>query len=140
MTINDVIHGIMAALKQHFPNIKIYGEEIQEGFQAPCFFVKVFPVSHMRERGRRYLRSHAVDIHYFPATTYANNEMHDMAESLYETMEYIMADNQTCRATEMNHEIIDGVLHFYVQYNFHMIRDIEEALLMQNLIQEGNIK
>jgi hypothetical protein len=140
VTINDVVQSIIAALKQHFPNIKRYGEEIKEGFQAPCFFIKVFPVSHTREQGRRYLRSHSVDIHYFPATAYANNEMHDMAEKLYEAMEYVAVNGQICRATEMNHEIIDGVLHFYAQYNFHMMREAEEEPVMQDLTQEGYVK
>lgn len=140
ITVNDVRRGVIATLKQNFPNIKIYGEEIKGGFQEPCFFVKVFPVSHIREQGRRYLRAHSLDIHYFPATEYANEEMHDIAEQLYNVMEYITVTGQLCRGTNMRHEIVDGVLHFFVNYDFHVWREAPEEIKMQTLDEEGYIK
>ena len=140
VTVNDVRRGVMNALKQRFPTVKIYGEEIAQGFEPPAFFVKLFPVSHTREVGRRYLRAHSFDVHYFPGSKYENEEMHDVAEQLYDALEYIDATGTKYRGARMNHEIVDGVLHFFVDYDFHVMRPVPDVPKMQTLEQEGWIK
>ncbi|MEG6521135.1 phage tail terminator family protein [Desulfotomaculum sp. 1211_IL3151] len=135
--VNDVREAVIAALNQHFPDIEIYGEEIKQGFEEPCFFVKLFPVAQDREFGRRYKRYHSFDIHYFAAT---NEDMHVMAERLYEHMEYIKVSGGTARGKKLRHEIVDGVLHFFVDYDFHIIREKQPYPKMQELEQEGYIK
>lgn len=137
ITVNDVRRGVMAALKKRFPGIKVYGEEIKQGLTAPCFFVKLFPVAQDREVGRRYKRMHAFDIHYFGNS---NDDMHDTAESLYDCMEYIEINRSTFRGVKMRHEIVDDVLHFFVDYDFHVMRQKPKAVKMQTLKQEGYIK
>lgn len=141
ITVNKVRNSVISALSNHFPNIKIYGEEIKQGFSEPCFFVKLFPVSQNREVGRRYKRYHTFDIHYFPESELdANDEMQDIAESLYDRMEYVETDNGLMRGHGMKHEIINGVLHFSVDYDFHVLRERRPAIKMQTLEQEGYIK
>lgn len=141
ITINDVRDSVIAALKKHFPTMTIYGEEIKQGFKVPCFFVKLFPVSQNREVGRRYKRFHSFDIHYFPKSkTDANEEMQDMAEQLFEKMEFIEVGDDLCRGSNMNSEIIDGVLHFFVDLDFHVMRQAQEEMKMQTLKQEGYIR
>ena len=119
ITVNIVKDGVISTLKQRFPNTKIYGEEIKQGFRAPCFFVKLFPVSQRQVVGRRYKRFHSFDIHYFGES---NEEMHDIADQLYDRMEYIPVNEDLLRGTKMNHEIVDGVLHFFVNYDFHIYK------------------
>ena len=137
VSVNDVIHAVMAALKQNYPDIKIYGDEIKQGFQEPCFFVKVFPVEHIRELGERYLRAHSFDIHYFADSA---EDQHVMAEQLYEKLEYISLLNGVCRGSNLKHEIVDGVLHFFISYDFHVLKEKVEGIKMQTLSQEGGIK
>ncbi|WP_273483615.1 phage tail terminator family protein [Desulforamulus ruminis] len=135
--VNDVREAVITALGQYFPDIDIYGEEIRQGFKEPCFFVKLFPVSQNREFGRRYRRNHAFDIHYFDAT---NEALHAMAEQLYQRMEYIQLSGQTIRGTGLHHEIVDGVVHFFVSYDFHVMREKASIPKMQELEQEGYLK
>src|SRR5690625_3611513 len=116
ITINDVRYAVNAKLDEQFPNIPIRGEEIKQGLIEPCFFVKLFPVAQDREVDKRYRRYHSFDIHYFPATLYANDEMHEVAEQLYDCMEYIETVSGLIRGRNIRHEIIDSVLHFFVQY------------------------
>lgn len=136
----------MVALDTHFPNMRIYGEEIRQGFQEPCFFVKLFPVQQDREFGRRYKRMHSFDIHFFPAEAgideeeKSNLDMHDMAEKLYDRLEYIQVHDGLIRGYKMRHEIMDGVLHFFVDYDFHLLRPHPTLPKMQELEQEGHVK
>lgn len=38
--INDLRIGINQTLDKEFPNINIYGEEIKQGFEEPCFLLR----------------------------------------------------------------------------------------------------
>lgn len=134
VTVNDIRNGVISALKQQFP-MKIYGEEIKQGFTKPCFFVKLFPVEHSREVDRRYLRVHSFDIHYFGTS---NEDMHDTAESLYDILEYITVTDGLCRGKSMKHEIVDETLHFFVDYDFHVMRQKVAEPKMQTM--EANVK
>jgi len=141
VTFLDVRTGLLKALAQAFPDIDRYGEEIKQGLEAPCFFVKLFPVSQEREFGRRYKRFHSFDIHYFPKSeTRPNEESHALAEQLYDQLEYIEVNNGLCRGTKMKHEIVDEVLHFFVTYDFHVLRSKTAVPKMQTLEQEEYIK
>lgn len=139
ITINLVRDSVISALDQNFPEVPIYGEEIKQGFNEPCFFVKLFPVSQDQLLGRRYQRKHSFDIHYFAGS---NEELHDMAEQLYDKMELvpILSTGGHMRGTQMRHEITDRVLHFFVDYNFHVFREVEPDPVMQTMEQEGHIR
>lgn len=140
ITVNDVLNGVTQALAEHFPDIPRYGEEIEQGVEPPFFFVKLFPATQTRELGRRYYRIHAFDIHYFPDPAQEINEAaNDMAEKLYGMLEYLPVGSELCRGSQMRHEIAEGVMHFFVNYNFHVRRSIPETTKMQKFDQEVGI-
>lgn len=140
ITVNDVRRAVMSELAARFPDTRVYGEKSAQGFVAPAFFVFMFPVYHTQELGRRYLRRHSFDVHYFPAGDYENDEMHDVAEQLYDVLEIINANGKPIRGTAMRHEIVDGVLHFFVDYSFHVRRELPEVPKMADMEQEGLLK
>mgnify|MGYP001199617692 CR=1 FL=1 len=136
---NDIRTAVMLRLNERFPNIKRYGEEIRKGFEEPCFFVKMLSASQTQELGTRYIRTHSFDIHYFPRDR-SNEEAHEVAEKLYDVLELIEYDGVLYRGTGMNHEIVDGVLHFFVDYSFRVRREVPEPPKMGSLEQEGSLK
>lgn len=140
ITVNDVRRAVMSALAARFPDTRVYGERNEQGFVAPAFFVFMFPVFHTKELDRRYLRTHSFDIHYFPAGEYVNDEMHDVAEQLYDTLEIINVKGKPSRGTAMRHEIVDGVLHFFVDYTFHVVRPKPDDPKMRELDVEGALR
>ncbi|GIQ70761.1 hypothetical protein DUZ99_02010 [Xylanibacillus composti] len=139
VTYNDVRQGVFARLQQKFPEVARYGEEIKQGLKPPCFFVKLFPGQQDREVGRRYIRYHSFDIHYF-AMDDRNEAMHAMAEQLYDVMEYIIINGNLTRGRSMRHEIVDRVLHFFVDYDFHVMRSAPDEPLMEELEQKERLK
>ena len=62
-----------------------------------------------------------------------------MAEQLYDCLEYIQIAGGNCCGRRMRHEIIDGVLHFFVDYDFHVLRERPEEPKMQDLHVEGRL-
>lgn len=136
VTSNDVRDGVFAALKERFPSIKRYGEEIKQGLTAPCFFVKLLSASHEKEVDRRYMRSHPFDVHYFATS---NEDAHGMADHLYDCLERVQFAGGSCSGRRMRQEVIDGVLHFFVDYDFHVMRERPEEPKMQDLQVEGRL-
>lgn len=132
--------GLITKLSNIFPNIKIYGEAIEQCFKEPCFFVLQLSLQHTKELNRRYHRAYPFDVHYFPSSAYPNDECHKVADKLYDQLEYIEVEGNLYRGTGMNHEVIDGVLHFFVDYNFHLFRKAPETVKMQTMTQEGYLK
>src|SRR5690606_23225390 len=139
VTINDIRTAVFHQLAERFPDIKRYGEEIRQGFEEPCFFVKLLNASQTKELHPRYMRTHSFDIHYFPRNG-ENADAHDMAEQLYDALEMIEYNGAKYRGIGMNHEIVDGVLHFFVDYNFRVRRVTPDEPKMGDIEQEGYLK
>ncbi|MFN1809005.1 DUF6838 family protein, partial [Clostridioides difficile] len=59
---------------------------------------------------------------YFPRSEAKNFEINEIAEMLLEELEYIEINGDLVRGTNMNFEIIDNVLHFFVDYNYFTIK------------------
>lgn len=141
MTLTDVADGVRTALAGLYPSISRYGEE-DSALEAPCFFVKQLPSSQDRLTGRRYLRRQSFDVHYFPdpGGVGEGEGMLEVAERLYEGLEQIMANGIPVRGSDTRHEIVAGVLHFFVSYRMHMLRELAPATPMNELDQEVGLK
>ncbi len=144
VTIDDVRKGISKKINtfRDKTTTVLYSEEIPQNFKEPCFFIKEIRVNQNRELGNRYKRGHFYDIHYFPNPTNnkKNAEMREMAEALYDQMEYIDVGGGLTMAQDMNHEIAGDVLHFFVRYPIHLYKETEPIPKMENLEYEGSVK
>lgn len=123
-------------MDKEFPNINIYNERIEQDFEEPCFFIKVLSSGQDKELNIRYKKNILFDIHYFSDREDLNNDYNDMVEKLYEVLEYVKVNNSLYRSSKMTHEVIDGVLHFMLQFNYHVLKEIEEVPKMNKLKQE----
>lgn len=143
ITIDDIRKGIMRKINT-FRDVdtKIYGESIEQNFKEPCFFIKELRSNQNRELGNRYKRSHSYDVHYFPDpdSNSKNQDMREVAELLYDQLEYIEVNSKLIMGQEMDHQIIDGVLHLFVKYPFYVFKEMNSIPTMETLYQEGGIK
>jgi len=139
VTINDVRNAVHTALNSAFPDIPVIGEEIRQDPIPPCFFVKLHESGHIQELGRRFYRYHPFDVRYF-APDGNNDAMYDMAERLTEALQWIQAAGRPVRGTGMRFEIVDGVLHFFVEYHFHVWAPKQDGPAMQTLNFKEGVK
>lgn len=140
--INKIIDGISIKLNQVFGDgVKIYSEDVKQGLNEPCFFIAVLNPSQVNVIGNRYFRQHPFDIHYFPAVRDNNNEPQGMASDLYEALETItLIDGDLVRGTKMNHEVVDGVLHFFVNFDMYVKKVVVPEESMEVVDHETNVK
>lgn len=125
--INKLITGICEALNAEFGDeYSIYTEAVEQGLTVPCFFVMCANISHELYRGRRYLRKNQMCVQYFPSEHDRQNECVDILERLFSSLEYITIDGDLQRGDGMRAEFEDGMMSFFINYDFFMDRPSEE--------------
>ena len=138
--LDKIVDGISVQLNSAFGDeFKIYTEQIKQGLKPPCFFIQLVNPMNIKLVGGRYIRQNLFDIHYFPASAEPNAECYNVQDVLYLAMEYITADGDLIRGINMRGEFVDGVLHFFVNYNM-VIRKIEELTFMELMQLNLNTK
>lgn len=133
--INDIINGIAIKLNEVFGSgYKIYKENIKQGLKEPCFSIVHIETMDRAKLPNRYLRENSFDIHYFPKSTdNPKSEMYSVAEKLLIELEYITVLDNLCRGAKMRYEIVDGVLHFFVNYDLFVKKQIIDGEYMEEL-------
>ena len=130
---NAIIDGISIALSACFGDrYEMHAEEIKQDLEEPCFFIACLNPSHDLFLGRRYFRGNSFCIQYFPESEHAQRECLDVAESMTECLEVISADGVQIRGTKMKYEVIDEVLHFFVNYDYFAYKT-EDSISMEEI-------
>lgn len=126
VSINDIRIAIQQALDNAYPNIEIYSENIKQGFEVPCFFVKLISSNQDKQLNNRYKQSLLFDVHYFSDKEEdLNKDCLDVADNLYKVLEYVVVNGHKYRSLKMNHKVVDGVLHFMMKFNYNILKVIE---------------
>ncbi|AZK44776.1 phage tail terminator family protein [Paenibacillus lentus] len=133
--LNKLSESIALKLNHEFgDDYKIYTESVKQGLKEPCFFIFLLTSSQRQVIGKRYFREHPFDIHYFPKSKEdKNEEILDVLDRLNDALEYITMDGDLLRGTNIHHEVIDDVLHFFVNYNLHVYKEKDTADFMESL-------
>lgn len=135
--VNKIITGISQKLDSEFNSVsdyyEIYTEEVKQDFQEPCFFITLLSLDQSQIVGNRYSRVQPFDIHYFPSTPDINTEINEVEGRLMDMLDYITVDGNLIRGTKMKAETVDSVLHFFVNYNMHVIKEVVKEESMGSL-------
>lgn len=139
--INAVIGGISNALFAAFgERYEIFDDEIKQDLKEPCFFIACINPACRLFPGKRYFRTNNFCVHYFPETDTKKRECMDVAERMLECLEVITADGTKIRGTKMKYEVVDGVLHFFVNYDCFMYRVEQQTAVMEKVKLHTNAK
>ena len=140
--INSIIEAISTKLYTEF-ECKIHMEEIKQGLVEPCFFLKCLNPKVDHYFWNRYKRNNQFVIQYFPEHKNAyDRECNDIAEWMLWNLEYITIADETTpiRASGMNYEIVDGVLNFFINYDFFVDRVVDVDNEMETMTDEEGAK
>ncbi len=120
--LNNIIDGISIKLDKTFgESYTIYSEDVEQGINEPCFYCSFKSKQSILSKWQD-IKKNSFDVHYFPKSNDKSFEINEIAEMLLEELEYIEIDGDLVRGTNMNFEIIDNVLHFFVDYNYFTIK------------------
>ena len=122
--INTIIESISISFLTEFGDrYKIYREEDKQGLEKPCFFIACVNSTNKLFLGKRYFRSNQFWIQYFPEQESEwRKECYTIAEHIFVCLEYITVDGSLVMGTKMKYELIDGILHFFVNYDHNFAK------------------
>lgn len=143
--INSIIEAISVSLNEEFGDeYEIHMEEIKQGLKEPCFFIACLNPTNNVFLGKRYERTNQFCIQYFPKSAKKQRECSDVAERMYSCLEFITVDGDTkpLMGSKMNHQVVDGVLNFFVNYDFFTIKmgdqTAMEDMTADTVVKEGD--
>ncbi|EMI10370.1 phage tail terminator family protein [Anoxybacillus gonensis] len=131
--------AIISKLKSAFPDHKIYGEKVEQGLKKPCFFITILPGDFTDLSKSMQQREITVDIQYLSIdeTNVKNIEMADILTDLFKKIDF---NDLSVNVIERRFEIVDDVLHFFIDLNFILIlKDTEEHEFMQEIIYNEEV-
>lgn len=116
--IQKIIDGIIAAIRTEYGKpYRIYTESVIQGLKEPCFSVMCLNPSGEREVGNRFKRFYPFMISYFPSTDEPVEECNDVCDTLLFLLSDIETDDGGVHVLGApSGQIVDGVLHFGIQY------------------------
>jgi len=139
--LNEIIKGVSMKLNSTFGNkYRAYENDVKQGLKPPCFFIGVLKPELSPLVGRRCLSINPLDVHFIPEDSRRNSEMLRVAAELLEALEFItLPSGDLLHGTKMNYEIVDGVLHFFVNYDLTLIKPAEEAAMGTLELDAGTV-
>ena len=121
---NETIDALCQTLSDSFgKGYTIYTEDVKQGLNTPCFFVICVIPQTERYRGNRYFHTGRYCITYIPAGAEPSRECNDIADRLFDCLEYIDLLDARLPGTKMEANLADGQLHFLVNYNSFIVRE-----------------
>lgn len=138
--LNEVINGIAMQLDILF-GYKVYVDSIKQDLENPCFLIKAVATSQEQEVDRFYKRQQKFDVLYFPQDMEnTTREIKRVIDELLLGLEYIKMGNDTIRGSKMHCEVVDGILHFFVNYDIRVEKPRPVSEYMGTLHHEESVK
>ena len=125
--INEIQNGIASVLFKSF-KYPIYIDEIKADAQFPCFVIETLNSEQTHLLDIRYERRNDFDIMFFISDDdyieAQQEQINPITEDLYFDLEYItLSDGSLLNGIDMSHRITDGILHFKVSYEYHILKN-----------------
>lgn len=143
--VDKLLTGISQKLNTLFgDNYPIFTEDIPQGLTPPAFFIQLLQAGIEQVVGNRYIKNHSFDVIFFPIPNGSQKQQcYEVQEKLLADLDYITitgTPNLQIRGSNGNAEIVDGVLHFFIQFNFYVTKPVVPEEKMSVLIQEASTK
>lgn len=130
--VNKLTTAIAEAIKSEFQEVDIITEQLEQGFESPCFFVFCESQREYAKLDIRFLAEHTFVIQYFPQC--GNAECWEVLSKLHRLLEFItLDDGSIVTGTNRNSTIREGVLFFFVNYDFYMKKEKQPDEYMKEL-------
>lgn len=129
--LNEIVHGISMALNTTFGDgFEIYQNDVEQGFEEPCFFIAILKPERDTLIGRRFGMRNPFVIQYFPTESGKQDEMCMVAEQMMDALTFIdLPSGDILHGTGMSYEIVDNVLHFFVTYYVPMVKTVDPTYM-----------
>lgn len=119
----DIVSGVCQCLYKEFGDgYKIYKENISQNMRVPSFLVTCINPTTELFLGKRYICKNQICVQYFPESECFNHENIEICERLFSCLEFLPVDDDVVMGSGVSVQQVDGVLSFFISYNFFVNR------------------
>ncbi|MEG6615387.1 hypothetical protein V6C27_02945 [Peptococcaceae bacterium 1198_IL3148] len=139
MEIKNIIDAISIKLNQKFgDSCRIYVDEVPQGFKAPVFLILFLSLEQKKQIGKRWHITTLFNVQYFPSGGHVDASNHALKVQQV-LKEITLLNGATMLGTGANSEIVDGVAHSFIHFNF-FLQEQEEKIFMETLGQHSRLR
>ena len=114
--INAIMESISISLHAEFGDTyEIYREVKKQGLKEPCFFIQCLNPTNKLFFHKRYFRQNQFCIQY-------------------SCLEYLEVEGSLVMGTKMRYEVMEGILHFFVNYDMFVYKAGEPLPVMEKVL------
>lgn len=137
---NDLIDAISKRLLEYFPESvpNIYSENIEQGFSEPCFYISLINSTNKNKLGPGRSKRYKFDIMYFN-NNLGNDDLNTMGDKLSTVLEDIQIGDALIHGFDIEYEVKDNKLHFFVEYPALASYEVEKVSKMASLKERIDI-
>lgn len=137
---NDLIDAISKRLLEYFPESvpNIYSENIEQGFNEPCFYISLINSTNKNKLGPGRSKRYKFDIMYFN-NNLGNDDLNTMGDKLSTVLEDIQIGDALIHGFDIEYEVKDNKLHFFVEYPVLASYEVEKVPKMASLKERIDI-
>ncbi len=134
--------ALSKGLESVFDNPCIYQDMLPMGYKSPCFFVNHVDTQVQLKLFNRYRVVANYDITYHPEERKFNSkEFSEVVEKMTYGLELVqLEDVNYVRGSNIRYEVQEGVLHFFMTFDFFVIRAKDRGTKMEKLYQRYGLK
>ncbi len=131
--IYKIIGGISNAIANEFgESNEIYINDLEQGFNSPCFFIANKGESRKIYFGKTYRSKTEFCIMYYPNSEEKQEECGVVSNRLFECLEFIEILDGTYRTYGIKSKIVENVLYFTIFVDVYYEK-VEEKEFMEKL-------
>lgn len=134
----DIAKAVTMVIKEAFPSVPIYGDEVREGYKTPSFFIGIMPVSSINHTKSIKEEQLLITVSYFSNTTEGLKNYRVMQELKVAFGQVLSVDNRRFTIQETNTEKVgeDGdIYQFTFDINYYELASNEsDSVLVREII------
>lgn len=129
--LKELMEAVAAKLKEGFgETCVVYYNEAPPEAEGPCFIILPRKAVRTPRLGRRYYQSCPLDIQFIPGQEDKGARLMTVAEQMMELLLLLTTEGgERFLGRDMSFEVQQGILHFYVSYNFFLLRPEEKETM-----------
>lgn len=120
--IAKIVAGISGALHKTFgESYMVYADRVEQGLCPPCFSIVLLSCTEKPGIGGRKRSLLPFDILFFSPCSGKQQAIWEIGMRMKTALQQIQVDGMPMNGSKIRWEQSDGVLHFYVNYNYESI-------------------
>jgi len=134
----DIAKVVTIIIKEAFPDVPIYGDEVREGYKKPSFFIGIMPVNSINHTKAIKEEQLLITVTYFSDTTESLKNYRVMQELKVAFGQVLGVDNRKFTIQETNTEKVgeDGdIYQFTFDINYYELASSKsDSVLARKMI------